>query len=218
MNLRKISGLILMTLLASSGAAQTIGLDPFLELIKKNHPYFAKEALSVEIEEKHQERFLGAEDLIISASPYYLHQKPLSSSAFASERIDMLSLSAGVERAFWNTGGRLSLSWSSDFLNQTVPEITFPGFSMPLGFEHFYQHRIYAIYSQPLLQNFLGRLDRLEYDLSQYTTDFTAIQAQENQELFLLGVGGRFLDWVLLGEQESIANERQTFPAGSHCS
>ncbi|MCK4251372.1 TolC family protein, partial [candidate division WOR-3 bacterium] len=60
----------------------------------------------------------------------------------------------------------------------------------------------------PLLQNFGGRLDRLNYELSQYDIDFTEIQVLENQEGFVLDLGLNFLDWTLLSEQKRIANER----------
>ncbi|UCF78361.1 MAG: TolC family protein [Candidatus Eiseniibacteriota bacterium] len=206
--LGRVLGMALFALLMLTAVVQAVTLEAFLEAASKNHPLFAKEAMSVEIEETRRQRYLGAEDWVITSSPYFLHQKPVGSSAFASERVDLLSLNAGAERAFWRTGGRLSVSVSSDVADQRFPEIELPGFSIPLGPERFYQHRIYAIYSHPLLQNYRGKLDRLEYELAEYAVDLSAIQSLEEQEGFLLDLGARFLEWTLLSEQSRIAADR----------
>ena len=109
-------------------------------------------------------------------------------------------------------GETLSLSWSSDFTDQNLPDIVVPGpsgsFRIPTGPSQFYQNKVLLTYSQPLLQNFKGKLDRLDYELSGYTVNFTELQAFENQEGFLLDLGIRFLDWVLHSEQIQISNER----------
>lgn len=188
----------------------TITLEEFMESVQKRHPFFAKEALSSDIERRGQERFLGSQDWVITSSPFYLHQKPISTGSFSPERIDGVGIGAGVEKMFWNTGGRLSLSWSSDFTDQKLPVQNFiiDTFVISVGPTQLYQNKVFLTYSQPLLQNFGGDLDRLDYELSEYTIDFSELRAKENQEEFLLGLGVRFLDWVLLTEQRRIANDR----------
>ena len=216
-------GLMLMLFLASpAGAeaisaetisAETIALDEFLQRIQETHPFFEKESLSVEIESITQQGLLGAEDWNLTGTSYYSHQKLLASGAFSPDRVDLLGVDAAAERAFWKTGGRLSLSWSSQFSDQKLSDIVipFPTGSMviPTGPSEFYQHRVYASYTQPLLQNYSGKLDRLAYELSEYDIDFTEVQVLENQEVFLADLAGRFLDWVLLTEQKRIAQERK---------
>lgn len=212
MKVKIFYGIIFIPLFFQLGNAQTITMSEFLESVKQNHPFFVKESLSSEIEMRGQERFLGSQDWGISSSPFYIHQKTISTSAFYAEQIDMIGGGIAVEKAFWSTGGRVSLSWSSDFTDQKIPDMVIPydGGSMvfPSGPSKLYQNKVYLKYSQPLLQNFGGKLDRLNYELSQYTIDFTQIQALENQEGFVLDLGARFLDWVLLTEQNRIANER----------
>jgi outer membrane protein TolC len=197
--------------------AQTITLNEFLGSVSQTHPVFAKEDLTPQIEMKAQERFLGAQDWIISASPYYTYQEPIATSTFAADRVYAIGAEVSAQRTYWRTGGRLTMSWSSDLIDQKVPDIVMPfsTFNMglpdlviPTGPSKLYQHRLYLMYSQPLLQNFKGKLDRLSYELSQYNIDFSEIEALENQEGFLLDIGTRFLDWVLLSEQTRIANER----------
>lgn len=189
--------------------SQTINLPDFFQLFIKDHPYFAKESVQIEIEQKGQERLLGNQDWIVSATPAYVHQKPVVSGAFTPERIDNLSLSASAGRVFWKTGGRLSLSYSSQFTDQATSDIVIPNIlTIPSGAAEFYQHRLYVSYSHPLMQNQGGMLDRLEYDLADYKIDFTKLETMESQENFLLAMGIKFLDWVLLSEQIVITRER----------
>ncbi|MFQ5791786.1 MAG: TolC family protein [Acidobacteriota bacterium] len=210
--LRIFGGLFLIPLVFELSYAQTITSEEFLQLVELSHPFFAKEALSPQIEGKGREGFLGAQDWTIRSSSFLAHQKPISTGAFFPTRINSVGLGAAVGRAFWNTGGRLSLSWSYDFTDQSLPDIVVPLSSetvvISAGPAQLYRHGVFLAYSQPLLQNYGGRLDRLDYELGGYTIGLTELRALENQEGFLLELGVRFLDWVLLTEQTRIANER----------
>jgi outer membrane protein TolC len=192
--------------------SQTITLEDFLHRIQETHPFFEKESLSVEIENMAQQALLGDEDWNLSGTSFFTHQKLLASSSFSPDRLDILGAEATAERALWRTGGRFSLSWSSQFSDQKVADIIIPfpagNMVVPTGPSEFYQHRVYANYTQPLLQNYRGKLDRLEYELSDYDIDFTEVQILENQEVFLVNLADRFVDWVLLTEQRRIADER----------
>jgi len=187
-------------------------MKEFLESVEQNHPFFVKESLSTAIQIKEHERYLGAQDWSIKSSPYYIHQKPLGSSAFSPEQIDKVGGNIAIEKALWSTGGKVSVSWISDYTDQNIPDMVIP-FSpndivIPAGPSKIYTNKLYLTYSQPLLQNFGGKLDRLNYELSQYNIDFTEIQVLENQEGFVLDLGMNFLGWTLLSEQKRIANER----------
>jgi len=202
--------LILILCAAAAAGAETIALDEFLDKIRKTHPFFERESLAVVIESRAQEGLLGAEDWTVNGSSYYSHQKLLASSAFSPDRIDALGIDAAAQRTFWKTGGRLSLSWSSQFSDQNLSDIVIPSLgAIPTGPSEFYQHKVHASYTQPLLQNYGGTLDRLAYELSEYDIDFSEVQILENQEGFLADLAGRFLDWVLLSEQKRIAEERK---------
>jgi outer membrane protein TolC len=120
-----------------------------------------------------------------------------------------MSVGAGVERKFWKTGGKFSLSWSSGFINQNSPDIIIPGIvTIPSAPGTFYQHGVFATYTHPLLKNNEGKLDRLSYDLAAFNISGSTIRSVENQEEFLFTVGTAFLEWVLLHEQIQIALER----------
>ena len=66
-------------------------MNEFFESVQKSHPFFVKESLSAGIEIKGQERFLGAQDWLISSSPYYMYQKPVSSGLGMPEEINMVA-------------------------------------------------------------------------------------------------------------------------------
>ncbi|MFC1543272.1 TolC family protein [Candidatus Neomarinimicrobiota bacterium] len=203
---------IMLGFLAVWSNAQTITLDDFLALARVNHPLFEKEALSGQIEGQGRDAYLGAQDWRIASSPSFVHQTPLATSSFSPKRVDQMSTGASLEKTFWSTGGRLSLSWTSDMTDQELDDIVIPFVPEPLvispGPPQFYQNSINLSYTQPLLQNFRGALDRLGYEIGQYVVDMVNIQAQENQEEFLLDLASRFIDWVLLDEQRKIAQER----------
>ncbi|KAA3658506.1 MAG: TolC family protein, partial [Calditrichaeota bacterium] len=118
------------------------------------------------------------------------------------ERTDAIGMEAGIEKAFWNTGGRLSASVFSGAAKIKISPIW--GFP-----ESFYQNQLNLTYLHPLLKNRDGFLDKLQHSLKQYDVDFAEVQALEKQEDFLTMASGKFLDWVLLTEQAQIMNERK---------
>ncbi len=189
--------------------SQTITLDDFLAKVQEDHPFFTREALSSDIEKKNEVRFLGNQDWLFSTAPFLRHQEPLETSPFVPKKIDTFGFTVGAERAIWKTGGRFSLSWSTDFTDQETRDIVIPGIvTIPSGPARFYQHGVFAAYSHPLLKNRNGSLDRLSYELIRYNVESTELRSMENREDFLLDIGLRFLDWVLFGEQIRIARER----------
>jgi outer membrane protein TolC len=192
--------------------ASTITLPELIESLKKTHPFFTKESLSPEIERKSQESHLGAQDWVVRSSPYYTYQEPVSSGLGIPSKLHNIVANVAVEKTLWSTGGRFSLSWSTSYNDQTVADIVIPmptgDIVIPVGPSAFYTNKAYLTYTQPLLQNLGGKLDRLNYELNAYTVDIIDLQAQENEEGFILDIADIFLDWVLLTEQQRIAKER----------
>ncbi len=212
MKAKMFYGVVFLSLFCQFGNAQTITMSEFLDSVKETHPLFEKEALSAQIEMREQERLLGSQDWVVSSSPFYTYQELVATSSFSPEKMHVTGAGVAVEKPFWKTGGRFSLSWSSDFTDQEIPDIVIPippePIVIPAGPSRFYQNKTYLTYSQPLLQNRGGKLDRLNYELSKYTVESTELVALENREGLCLNLALRFLDWVLLSEQGRIANER----------
>ncbi|MCK4577268.1 MAG: TolC family protein [Candidatus Marinimicrobia bacterium] len=200
--------------------AQTVTLDEFLTYLKQSHPLFEKESLTVGVEEYSRDENLGGKDWHISSGPSFARQNPMPPGAFSPERIEVAGVNATAQRVFWKTGGRLSLSWATDYTNQiglpviSIPfgeylgDPTIPAFEIDTGPSKYYQNNVYLTYSQPLLQNMGGVLDRLGYDLGELSVEIATVSARENQEDFLLKMAMKFIDWVLLREQVDIATER----------
>ncbi len=206
-------GILIIAVIAQSSYAQTVSLEEYLEKVRINHPFFAKEALQTDIEKLGRDRFLGVQDWAVNSSERASYQKTVINSTFAPDRVYTLDGTASVDRVFWNSGGRLSLTWQSILSDQSLPGISVPGpggttIEVPTGASRFYENRLIASYSYPLLQNRGGELDRLEYELAEFNIDFSEVQALENQENFLLDVGLRFVDWVRAVEQSRIAHDR----------
>jgi len=181
-------------------SAQTITLHEFINQLKDAHPLFEKERLTTQIEQEHQNSYIGKQDWNILTSASYSHEEPLL--AFSGpEKTDAITISGGVERVFWNTGGRLSASYTTNYAELEIDPIW--GFPNSI-----YQNQFAITYSHPLLKNRKGFLDRLEYELKQFDVDFSDVQSQENVEDFLAESALKFLDWVFLYEQKLIISER----------
>lgn len=217
---------IIYTLIQISfiSAGNTITQQEYFDMLIENHPLIKQENLSSKIENKNTEYFQGGQEWLFSGSSHIMRQNQMQPGAFSPDRVDISGLQFQMSRPFWNTGGRLSLSWATDFTNQhglTPFSMALPvlddnlniigvnSFDLQTSSQKFYQSNLRLIYSQPLLQNFKGTLDRLGMESSEISSDIADIQAIENQEDFLLINGLKFLDWVLLSEQKNIASERK---------
>jgi outer membrane protein len=179
-------------------AIEELTLVEYLDLVKATHPYFMKEQLTVEIEQKQAQSLLGAEDWFLSIVPTYTYLGKSSAPEYGASQIHRGGIEAGLDRALWSTGGRLGFGVTTSYTRQDRGS----------GFENLYRNGIEASYTQPLLQNWAGTLDRLEYELSDFTIDYTQVQVYENQENFLLDVSIRFLDWAYFAREVAIREER----------
>jgi outer membrane protein TolC len=180
--------------------AEMITQQEFLNQLRQLHPLFERERMTSQIEKEEQSSFLGAQDWNLISSFSFAHEEP-SIAVAAPERTDAFSVSGGVERAFWGTGGRLSASFSSTRASLKID----PLWGFP---DSFYENRLEVSYAHPLMRNKNGFLDRLQYNLKQFDIDFSDVEALENMEGFLASSADKFLDWVLLTEQKKIASER----------
>lgn len=180
--------------------AQTITQEEFLNQLRRVHPVFEKEKLTAQIEKQEQKSLLGTQDWNIISSVSFAHEEP--AVAFAGpERTNAFSVSSGIERVFWKTGGRLSASFSS--YRASIKIDPFYGFP-----NSFYENQFAITYTHPLLKNRNGFLDRLQYDLKHFDIDFSDVQAKENMEDFLASSADKFLDWAFLTEQKKVVSER----------
>ena len=190
----------LVVCLCACLSAETITQNEFLDRLKQTHPLFVKEKLATQIEEKKRLSYLGGQDWSIRSSIYYSHDEPVFAIA-GPEKIDALSFSGGIEKAIWSTGGRLSASFSSSYNDLSInPQMGIP--------DSYFENRLLVSYSHPLLRNSGGSLDRLEYELAEFDVDLSQVISLEKEEVFLAQAASRYLDWVLLREQQRIVVER----------
>ncbi len=181
-------------------SAQTITLNAFLEQLQLKHPIFEKERLTAQIEQEEQNSNLGAQDWNVFSNVILSRETP--AIAFAGpERTDVVTVGGGVERLFWQTGGRLTASLTTGRAYLDID----PSFGFP---DAFYQNQFAITYTHPLLKNRKGFLDKFQYELKQFDIDFSEVQALENQENFLANSAGKFLGWTFLTEQMKIVSER----------
>ena len=183
-----------------SGQSESgITLSAYLERIAAGHPLFSRENLQLENARLSAEA-LQTEAWELSLSPAYSRLGEASAQIPGSRSLQLLGGEAALSRSIWASGGTLALSLAS--------EATRIDYGSPLGSSDSYLRSAGISYTQPLLRNLGGTLDRLGYELAREGLEATEIQSLENREFFLLDAGSRFLDWVLLQEQARIAAER----------
>ncbi|UZJ40337.1 TolC family protein [Prosthecochloris sp. SCSIO W1101] len=182
--------------------AEPLTREAFVTLLQNTHPIFEKERLTSAIEQAEQQSNLGEVDWNLSSSLTWSREES-TIAVFSPDLTNALSLETGVNKQFWDTGGRLSATYSLSRTSSSFEAA--PLFSYP---ERFYENSIELQYSQPLLRNWGGKLTRLEYDLKAYDVDVAVIQAEENIEDFLAESISKYLDWVYLEEQKRIIERR----------
>lgn len=182
--------------------AKPLTKEAFVALLENSHPIFEKERMAEAIEAAEQKSYLGETDWNFASSLTYSREEA-TITAFSPDLTEAVSLRTGVNKQFWNTGGRLSATYSINRSSSSFKQA--PLFSYP---ERFYENSVELQYSQPLLRNRGGVLTRLHYDLKAYDVDVAKIQAVENIEDFLIDTISKYLDWVYLEEQKKIAHRR----------
>jgi outer membrane protein TolC len=207
--------LVLIAATAQSAGAQTISMEDYLDRVQARHPFFVKESMQPDIETLGRDRYLGETDWDLGANAALRFVKPILLNSFESDRLTALNMGAAVGRAYWGNGARLSFSWEANYIDQKQPGIIIPSatgsIQIPVGPSRFYENRLVATYSYPLLQNKGGLLDKLGYEVSDHNIDFAEVQSLENQENFLFDIGTRFIDWALIQEERAIAEARLQF-------
>lgn len=172
-----VTSLIAVALLSPSDVfSQKVTLSEYLDEVKQRHPFFAAQAMQPDVETLERDRFVGEKDWVLQSSPFVNFQEPIIANTFSPERITRLNLNASAERAYWGNGSRLALTWQSIYTDQRVPGIVIPSstgpIAIPVGTASFYENRLLATYTYPLLRNNGGVLDQLEYVLADQNIDF----------------------------------------------
>lgn len=196
--------LILLILIATFTHAIT--LDDFLATAY-THPTITQQRLAIDASTADILRTKGANDITLTASPYYSDEEPIQTNPFSPAESTIYGINAGLSKSIWSTGGTLSLTAETNKFEQTFNNNAFTAGSN-LSDILIYQNMISLTYSQPLLKNIAGILSRLDYDIAKLDKTITTLTVDEQHEQFLLGMGRHYLDWVLLQEQEKIYTTR----------
>lgn len=200
--------LLLIVVTPCASLAQGVTLADLLQTVREGHPLFGRESRAVEIEATSRERALAAQDWNLISRAFYAYQEPPGEDLFSPSSVHGSGINVNLDKVFYNTGGRLSVKVSHSYIDQDLPFLDFGADPFRAGLPYYYQTEAYLTYSQPLWQNRGGTLDRLEYELADFSVELARLRAAENQEGFLLEVGLRYLDWAAYLEQSAIVKAR----------
>ena len=206
------SGVLLGALSAGTVAAEEgvrrpvaeISMAAYFNTLREQHPIFQLAATRTQIEKEQRASYRGAEDWRLGADVGVSRFQAVQPGESPSQA-DQLALGIGVDRAIWQTGGRLALRWDNH-----QGQFDFPAWQaalFPLD-DRAYAQAVSLSYVHPLLKNRGGSLDRSDYEAAEFVVEFTAVNAREQEEQFLLTAGLVFVDWALLTEQARILAQR----------
>lgn len=197
-------------LLPSSSFALT--MDQLFDHVKKNHPHFKSETLRSAAERKILDKRAGEEDWIARFAPSLYSEEYAWSQSFVPDSVDKYGVDASVERMFWATGGRFSLSYTTAYIDQVISDVVLPmggtDVVIPGGSGSYYENGLSLTYIHPFMKNKGGVLSRLGYELQKEEIKATDLDTIEQKESFLVDVGELFIDLALLEEQLEIGNRR----------
>lgn len=189
---------------AATAPTNGISMATYFDTLRERHPIFQLAATRTEIEMQRRASYRGAEDWVLGADFGVSRFQAVQGNESPSQ-VEQLSMGVGVDRAIWQTGGRIALRW-----DRHQSELEYPAWQtafLPLD-DRAYEQAVSLSYLHPLLKNRGGSLDRSDYEAAAFVVEFTSVNAREQEEQFLLSAGLVFVDWALLTEQARILAQR----------
>ena len=182
----------------------TISMDVYFLVLIEQHPVFQFEENRELIETEQRESYLGNKDWNVGADVNVAQFQAVQASDSPSE-VDQFSVGIGLNRAVWQTGGRVALRW-----DQRHNQLNYPAWQSNffLPSDRAYEQTVSLNYIHPLLRNRAGTLDRTDYEAAEFSVKLAGVFAREQEEQFLLSAGLAFINWTLLEEQLRIFDRR----------
>ena len=194
----KLLTILLLLFMSEVVSANSLTLEQFLTQIVNNHPFFKKETIKPDILKTQQQALLGDEDWYVNATTRLAHEESGINNAFTAEKTNNANLDVSLNRAYWLTGGQVSLAYSLARSSQDFSQ----------GKIKSYQNNVSLQYVHPLLKNVNGILSQLNYQLQNYSIQNSELNMLEAKENFLADLSDKYLDWVLQTELRRINDER----------
>lgn len=162
------------------------------EFIKKliHSPGYQKISLQLDRSKQQKEIYNSAQDWRIGVNSSYTSQTLQDNLLNPSNLENTYNISPRISRPIFATGGQLSLAYEwnkNNFANRANTD--------------YHNSTIEVSYSQPLLKNYLGIVDRLDIDLSQFDIYISKLKITEQQQSYIANQLRLFFDWARYQEQ-----------------
>lgn len=212
--MKKFVLVVVVIIFATSTAmGAEIRMREYIEQVRRSHPFFKKTDIDAAVVNSEAESLRGVSDFHLTFRPYMEYSKPLADFDLVQiEKIQGSGYQAGISKQLWNTGTRFELLFDQKKQRYDI----FDRISENRQSKDCYTSGISFNIIQPLLKNFRGRLDRLEFDVKRFDVEMTAIQSLERKEDFIYNLAVQFLLWVHLNEQKTIADKQLHLAKLSH--
>ncbi len=186
----------LALLLPTGLAAAPLTLDDFIQTILDHNPGVQRILAAEGQALGRLQSSLGADDPLLNASGGLARTEPDRISGLELDRSHALSYDLGLERTYTETGTRLNLAYSNQYVDRE-PAAAHLGSS-------YYQPSLTLRLTQPLLKNAGGLQDRLDITLSELNLQLTRLQNRESLESYVTRLAALYLDWYQAGRETEI--------------
>lgn len=185
---------------------EILTLEEFLERLEKTHPFLESAKQAPLIAYQSQLAELGSSEWKLQAEIGYQYDEPADLGIAVPRSSSNFGLDASATKEIWDTGGTFSVNVIDGLLSRkpqagTPPDLVF----FP---RDFYNKGVFLSFSQPLLKNYGGVNNSLDFDLKTFDTEISKLRTNESIELFLLNAGSQFVQLVEAQEKLKIFSNR----------
>ncbi len=194
---------IFITITALFGQA-SLTMDEFLRSARISNSLWQGDDLAKRRVDLEKRALRGIDDWQLESDIVVSYMEPLDPYTKGFERFTQASVSGGLSRYFWNSGG--TFTGGLNFSGGPVEYVeTSPGIDV---WDQSFEHSIYMSYTQPLLRNFRGRLAKIPYKLREFDMEMYKLEREDKREDLIVEAAQSYIDWAWLLDTKAILLER----------
>jgi outer membrane protein TolC len=202
-----MSRILIFILLFLSTNLMAMNINQILDYTKKTHPLFENSNLNKTINNYQLKQLKEEKNIINEFKVSGKSDETIKFSNFSTDKETNVDVTNEISKRMLSTGGDVSLSANYNVTDYKYPKSSSVS-SYGLSNRKFHQNYLQLSYSQPLLKNFLGKIDKLPIKLKEIDSKISQLTALEIQESFLLETSYMLLDYLRLKELLKIYAKR----------
>ena len=175
----------------------SVDLTTYLTWVKLYHPFFKDQSLSQSIQDQAVLGQEGVSDWRLFVELGSNKLEPIQESDFSPTKVQTHYLSISTQKKVLPVGGVFQVYGRSIQRNQFLNPIQFGDQMVSFGLGRLYENRLGLSYTQPLLKNRKGRLDRFPIFQAEKRAEANQYRKKINEDAFLAMATQRYIAWAL---------------------